>query len=114
MTSALLALLCIAVNVLVVASTALAAGGVLKRNNTLGIRTSATRASDGAWIRGHRAGVLPASVGCAVSSGLAIGALVVRAETASVALAGSALAAILAGAVWSLIAANRATHVHEE
>lgn len=96
-----------------VAVIALAAAGVLHRNRVVGIRTSVTLSSDDAWRRGHRAGLLPASIGSILSATFALVGLMVAGFSGTEMLAevmvGCSIAAILVGGVWSTIRAGHAT-----
>lgn len=53
-----------------------AASGALSRNAAVGIRTSATQASDAAWHAGHQAAVTPARLLALVCSALAVAMMV--------------------------------------
>lgn len=58
--------------VLVWWATAAAAAGRLPRNGGVGIRTTHTSASDGAWVAGHEAALAPAKVVAIVSALLGV------------------------------------------
>lgn len=92
-------------------SVALASAGIIKRNRWIGIRTSATLSSDDAWHRGHRAGLIPATIGGATGAVFAIAGLITAGTPGQVDFAavmlGCSIAATLAGGVWSTIRASR-------
>lgn len=97
----------IVVAALAVLVTVLPAWGKIPRNRLVGVRSRALLASDENWRRGHRAAVIPMTLmsGLAIIAGLiAIAFGFVNEPFAVVALA----LVLLAGAVWSLAAANKA------
>jgi len=103
------ALLVAIVDVLSVVLVALSARGVIKHNAIAGIRTGLTRRSEAAWENAHRAGLIPISVGGAVSLALAIATIIMaRDVSAAWFLLGLAIVALLAGSIWGIARARRA------
>lgn len=111
MTAATIAVIFLVLAIASVASIALAANNVIRRNHIIGIRTAATLSSDDAWIRGHRAGLPPAAIGGAASAGFAIAGMIASASAPtpllSEVLVGCSIAAILVGGVWSTVRASK-------
>ncbi len=103
------ALLIAIVDVLSVVLVALSARGVIKRNTIAGIRTGLTRRSEAAWENAHRAGLIPITVGAAVSLALAIATIVISRDIGVAwLLLGLAIVTLLAGSIWGVARARRA------
>lgn len=93
--------------VLTVVFVVLPARGVIGRNAFVGVRTRATMSSATAWRHGHRAAVLPTSL--AAGGVIALGtAAAVTGRTNDVSAVIVCAAVLLAGALWSVAAAQRA------
>lgn len=91
--------------VVVVGTTVLAAGDVLKLNQVAGIRVHYFMASQGAWEAGHLAALLPVTLGgvLAVAGGVAC---LVRPGSAGIVVVSAVLfAALLA---WGILRGDRA------
>lgn len=93
------------------------ADGVFGRNNTLGIRTRWTLASDEAWEVGHKAGgrrVTVGGIGCVIGSTLAIlSGLLILLEAPETAINSVITALIIASCLWLigwLLAAGKAAN----
>jgi uncharacterized membrane protein len=102
------AVVLIAADLIVAIVVVLAARGVIRRNPVAGIRTGRTRRSEAAWEAAHRAALVPSTVSAGVSLLLAIGAIVASGAPTAAVLLAFAVVAILAGAVWSIVVAERA------
>ncbi|MFE6734815.1 SdpI family protein [Microbacterium sp. NPDC057650] len=100
-------LLEVVVAVVVILSVVLPARRILRRNGWLGIRTTATLASDEAWARGHRAAVLPASLtgGIAIVGGVVAMSL---GHGRDIAVVVGIAVVLVAGGVWIAAVARRA------
>jgi hypothetical protein len=93
--------------IVTVVVTLLSARGVIRRNRFVGVRTSATMRDDDSWIRGHRAAVRPTII-AAVMTGLVGGVCVSLGEPNSVSAILMCAGVLVAGALWSVVAAHRA------
>jgi hypothetical protein len=93
---------------LTVVLVALPARGVIGRNGIAGIRTRATMRSDENWLLGHRAAVVPTSIagGATVVVGLVSVGL---GRAADVPAFVACAVTLVGGALWSVVAAGRAT-----
>lgn len=93
-----------------VVTTALAvltATGTVGRNRFVGVRMPTTMRSDDAWRRAHRAALVPTVIAGAVTSATCV--VSVAAGRADDPLAVILCAVpLLVGALWSVVAANRA------
>ncbi|GAA4139863.1 SdpI family protein [Leifsonia shinshuensis] len=83
----------------------LAARRRLPRNGILGIRTTAVRRSDSAWVRGHRAAVAPTLLTAIVVVVLAAASVVW--DDGSAGLTSIAVAVLFAGVFIGTVRANR-------
>lgn len=92
-------------------TTSAGASGRLKPNPFAGVRTSATMRDENAWRAGHAAALGPTRILSLVLGLCALAAAVVLALGAvwtAFAIAFAPLVAVLGGAVWIVVVANRA------
>jgi hypothetical protein len=93
--------------VVTVIVTVLPAHGVIRRNRFVGVRTRETMRDDDSWARGHRAAIRP-TIAAAVVTGLVGGVCLSLGEPNSVAGIIVGATVLVAGALWSVVAAHRA------